>query len=87
MPKTPKNDNFGVKMPKTNLATHSEQAIIWVQGVTQVCFTGVSDTSQIDIYAFARCTSVDVERFLSILNAFEADRLNMTEDTLNNFFL
>ena len=61
--------------------------VIWVQDVTQVCIEGISVPSQIDINGFARRTAVDVKRFLSILNAFEADHPNMTENTLNIFLL
>ena len=54
---------------------------------SQVCVKGISDPSQIDIYAFVSCISVGVERFISTLNAFEADLPNMTENTLNKTFL
>ena len=54
---------------------------------SQVCVKGISDPSQIDIYAFVRYISVDVERFLPTLNAFEADLLNMMENILNKIFV
>ena len=43
----------------------------------------ISDPQEIQIYAFAPCTSVDIERFFSILNNFLSDRCNISESTLN----
>ena len=36
----------------------------------------------IGVFAFAPCTTVDVERFFSVLNAFVSDRPNILEQTL-----
>lgn len=44
---------------------------------------GVVDPTDIGVYAFAPCTSCDVERFFSILNAFIQDKPNLLETTLN----
>ena len=47
----------------------------------------LNDPQENQIYSFAPCTSVDVERFFSNLNHFVADRSNMTpaEATLEKF--
>ncbi len=44
---------------------------------------GVSDPAQIEIYSFARCTSVDVERLFSVSKHFVADRPHILDDTVN----
>ena len=38
---------------------------------------------EVSIYAFAPVTSVEVERFFSILNGFLQDRNNLTEESLS----
>ena len=42
----------------------------------------ISAPSRVGIYSFARCTSVDVERFFSILSAFIADHPHILDETL-----
>ena len=43
---------------------------------------GVTDPVQIGVYSFAPCTSVDVERFFSVLKSFVEDRPNLTPENL-----
>ena len=47
----------------------------------------VFDPGDKSIYAFAPCTSVHVERFSSVLNAFIVDRPNIMETTLKMIFI
>ena len=43
---------------------------------------GISDPSLIGIYYFAPCTSVEVERFFSILHSFVNDRPHIGNETV-----
>ena len=42
----------------------------------------ISEPADIGVFAFAPCTTVDVERFFSVLNAFVSDKPNILEQTL-----
>ena len=43
---------------------------------------GVEEPSEISIFAFAPCTSVEIERFFSVVKSFLTDRNNILEETV-----
>jgi hypothetical protein len=43
----------------------------------------IEEPADIQTYMYAPCTSVDVERFFSVLHAFILDRPHILEETIN----
>ena len=43
---------------------------------------GITEPSDVSVFAFALCTTVDVERFFSLLQSLVDDRPNVLEETM-----
>ena len=69
-----------VVLPKLEYLTEKNKGLTKVAKMGRG--EGITEPSDVSVFAFAPCTTVDVERFFSVFQSFVDDRPNMLEETM-----